>query len=178
LKNQIFGLLEKAVTTYVEAFLALLAASSVLDISVAQSAAIAAIPSAFTVIANGIPQPPVGMSFYSDLIFRIVRTYVVSFVGLLVAAPIFEFSVGALQSAAIGAIPAALAVVKGILAGRVGNRETPALLPFKYDDFGSLNLRTLDWNWSLGSEDFGIDESVQLLETDSVDTTVEDPQQD
>lgn len=161
MKNQIIGLFEKAVTTYIEAFLALLAASSVLDISVAQSAAIAAIPSAFTVIANGIPQPSAGMSFYSDLIFRTVRTYVVSFVGLLVAAPIFEFSVGALQSAAIGAIPATLAVVKGIVASRIGNRETPALLPFKYDDFGQAMIRSFDW------DRFSIDDGVIEVWTDS-----------
>lgn len=168
MKNQIIGLLEKAVTTYVEAFLALLAASTVLDISVAQSAAIAAIPSAFTVIANGIPQAPVGMSFYGDLVFRTVRTYVVSFVGLLVAAPIFEFSVGALQSAAIGAIPATLAVVKGILAGRVGNRETPALLPFKYDDFGFLGAQKFNWDY------FGIDDGIIEVWNESDNQSEED----
>jgi hypothetical protein len=144
-KNQIIGLIEKAVTTYIEAFVALLAASTALDISIVQSAAIAAIPAAFTVIANGIPQPPTGMSFYGDLVFRTVRTYVVSFVGLLVAAPVFEFSLGAFQAAAIGAIPAALAVVKGVLAGHIGNRETPALLPFKYDDFGLLTVNNNNW---------------------------------
>jgi hypothetical protein len=63
----------------------------------------------------------------------------------LVAAPVFEFSLGAFQAAAIGAIPAALAVVKGILAGHIGNKETPALLPFKYDDFGLLTVNNNNW---------------------------------
>lgn len=133
MKNQIASLLEKTVTTYIEAFVALLAASTAIDVSVAQSAAIAAIPAALTVIANGVASTSLQLSFYGDLIFRTIRTYVVSFIGLLVAAPVFDFSVGAFQAAAIGAIPAALAVVKGILAGRVGNRNTPALLPGSFD---------------------------------------------
>jgi hypothetical protein len=132
-KNQLIGLFEKAATTYVEAFLAVLAASSTLGVSVLQSAAIASIPAALTVIANGIPQPPAHLPFYTDMAFRTVRTYVVSFVGILVAMPMFDFSMSVLQTAALGALPAAFAVVKGVLAGRVGNRDTSALLPLRYD---------------------------------------------
>ena len=149
MKNQIATLFEKTITTYIEAFVALLAASSTINISVAQSAAIAAVPAALTVVANGVASTSLNLSFYGDLVFRTIRTYVVSFLGLLVAAPAFDFSVGALQAAAIGAIPAALAVIKGILAGRIGNKNTPALLPSKLDsdpvvfNWDSMNLDNL-----------------------------------
>lgn len=133
MKNQLIGLFEKAATTYVEAFLAVLAASSTLGVSVLQSAAIAAIPAALTVIANGIPQPPADLPFYTDMAFRTIRTYVVSFVGILVAMPMFDFSMSILQTAALGALPAAFAVIKGVLAGQMGNRDTSALLPLRYD---------------------------------------------
>jgi hypothetical protein len=132
-KNQIASLVEKTVTTYIEAFLALLAASSTINISMAQTAAVAAIPAALTVVANGVSSINVSLPFYTDILFRTIRTYVVSFLGIIVAAPVFDFSVGALQAAAIGAIPAALAVIKGILAGRIGNGETPAMLPASMD---------------------------------------------
>jgi hypothetical protein len=132
-KNQLIGLFEKAATTYVEALIAVIAASSALGVSVLQSAAIAAIPAALTVIANGIPQPPAHLPFYTDMAFRAIRTYVVSFVGILVAMPMFDFSMSVLQTAALGALPAAFAVIKGVLAGRIGNKETSALLPLRYD---------------------------------------------
>jgi len=147
MKNQIVALLEKTVTTYIEAFVALLAASSTIDISVTQSAAIAAIPAALTVVANGVSSTSLNLSFYGDLVFRTIRTYVVSFLGLLVAAPVFDFSVGALQAAAIGAIPAALAVVKGILAGQVGNKGTPAFLPLNLDGDPGVNTGSTIFNW-------------------------------
>jgi hypothetical protein len=147
MKNQIAALLEKTVTTYIEAFVALLAASSTIDISVAQSAAIAAIPAALTVVANGVSSTSLNLSFYGDLVFRTIRTYVVSFLGLLVAAPVFDFSVGALQAAAIGAIPAALAVVKGILAGRVGNKNTPAFLPLNLDGDPGMTTSPTVFDW-------------------------------
>lgn len=133
MKNQLIGLFEKAATTYIEALIAVVAASSTLGVSVLQSAAIAAIPAALTVIANGIPQPPVNLPFYTDMAFRTIRTYVVSFVGILVAMPMFDFSISILQTAALGALPAAFAVIKGIVAGRMGNKETSALLPLRYD---------------------------------------------
>ena len=49
----------------------------------------------------------------------------------------FNFSTSVLQTAAIGALPAAFAVIKGVIAGQVGNKDTPALLPLRYDQNAS-----------------------------------------
>lgn len=126
------SLLEKVLATYVEAFLALLLAGPALDLSTAQSAGIAALPAAITVVANGLPLVPAGLPFYVDLLLRTIRTYVAAFLGLLVAVPVFELEIGILAAAATGALPAALAVLKGALSRRIGS-DTAAALPRSRD---------------------------------------------
>jgi hypothetical protein len=132
MKKLLASLFEKTVTTYLQVFVTGLLAANYLDISVLQAAAVAAVPASLTVIANGLPQPD-NLPFAGDLAFRTIRTYVVSFVGLMIAVPVFSLSIDAAQAAALGAIPAALAVVKSGLASRVGNVDTAALLPFGLD---------------------------------------------
>lgn len=122
------SLLEKVVATYLEAFVSLLLVGTAIDVSTAEAAAIAAIPAALTVVANGLPVVPIGLPFWTDLALRIVRTYVAGFVGFLVAVPVFELEIGILTAAAVGALPAVLAVAKGALSSRIG-AETPAALP-------------------------------------------------
>ena len=128
----IYALIEKVVLTYLEAFGALFVTSSTLGISTATAAAVAALPAALTVVANGIPQVSVNLPFGVDLVFRTLRTYVVTFIGVLVAVPVFTLTVSSLRSAAIAAIPAALTVVKGLIARRIG-ADTAALLPASLD---------------------------------------------
>jgi hypothetical protein len=128
----IYALIEKVVLTYLEAFGALFVTSSTLGISTATAAAVAAIPAALTVVANGIPQVSGDLPFGVDLVFRTVRTYVVTFIGVLVAVPVFTLTVSSLRSAAIAAIPAALTVVKSVIARKIG-ADTAALLPASLD---------------------------------------------
>lgn len=129
-------LLEKTVATYVQVFIGLLLMSEysdVIRIDAGKAAAIAAIPAALTVVANGLPAVPIGLAFVPDLVFRTIRTYVASFLGLLLAVPVFNLSVDALQAAMLGAVPAALAVVKGLVATHFGSPDTAALLPADVD---------------------------------------------
>jgi hypothetical protein len=131
--NAFVLLIDKVISTYVQAFVGLLLIGDAIDVSTAQAAAIAAIPAALTVVANGMPITIVGLPFWIDLVYRVARTYVVGFVGLIVAVPVFRLDYAILQAAAYGAIPAALAVIKGALASRVGEKGTPAMVPARYD---------------------------------------------
>lgn len=127
------SLAEKALATYLQVFVTGLLVADALGASTAQSAAIAAIPAALTVLANGIPVVPSGLPFYVDLVLRTGRTYVVSFLGFLVAVPVFRLDYSIAVAAATSALPAALAVLKGSLASKVGRSDSAALLPLRYD---------------------------------------------
>jgi uncharacterized membrane protein len=66
-------------------------------------------------------------SFLVDLAERAIATYVQAFLGLLIASSVV--SVDTLQAAAVAAIPAALSVVKSLLAERfVPGTVSPASL--------------------------------------------------
>jgi hypothetical protein len=54
--------------------------------------------------------------FLRDLAERAISTYVQAFIGFLVAAAVFDAK--AIEAAAVAAIPAALSVVKSLLAER------------------------------------------------------------
>lgn len=127
----IAALIEKAGATYVQAFITLLALNP-FNASTAQAAAIAAIPAALTVISSGIPAIPVGLPFLEDLGLRAARTYVVTFIGFLISVVPFHLDGSVGLAAAAAAATAALAVVKGLIAAKVGN-PTAALLPAKLD---------------------------------------------
>lgn len=126
--NYLSSLLEKAVLTYLQAFLTLVVAGGALDVSIATSAGVAAIPAGLTVIANGLPQVAPDLPFATDLVARTIRTYAAAFLGLLVAAPVFTLDVSSFQAAALAAAPAALAVAKGLIAKRVGDPSTASLV--------------------------------------------------
>lgn len=127
------NLVEKVVLTFVEAFVAFLLMGGLLDVDAAQAAAMAGIAAALTAFANSLPVVPAGQPFYVDLLFRTIRTYLATFIGILVSVPVFSLDTGALQAAAIGALPAALTVVKGLVARKVGDPDTAALLPADSD---------------------------------------------
>lgn len=131
--SPVIVLLEKVIATYIQAFVTMLIVSDTLGVDTAEAAAIAAIPAALTVVANGLPGTPAGLPFWLDLVFRTIRTYVVAFIGLLVAVPVFAIDVSLAEAAAVGAIPAALAVVKAAVASKVGDSGTAALLPADID---------------------------------------------
>jgi hypothetical protein len=64
-----------------------------------------------------------------DLAERVASTYAVGFLGLLLANGFDLTNLGAVKAAAIAAVPAALSVVKGVLAAFIGDPKTAALLP-------------------------------------------------
>ncbi|MFB7470490.1 holin [Kitasatospora sp. NPDC056184] len=66
--------------------------------------------------------------FIIDLTERTAATYASAFLGLLLADTFDLTSIGALKAAAVAALPAALSVLKGALATRVGDPASAALL--------------------------------------------------
>ncbi len=61
-----------------------------------------------------------------DLAERVVATYIQSFLGLLLVADAID--IGAVKAALVAAAPAALAVVKGVLAKRLGDPESASVV--------------------------------------------------
>lgn len=122
-------LAEKAAWTAAQVFVAAWLASGSLGFDLTQQAVASALAAAGTVIANGSPAS-VSPNFGVDLLYRVLRTYAVSFVALWAAAPVL--STDALSTAAWAALPAALTVIKGVAASRIG-ADTPALLPARLD---------------------------------------------
>ncbi|WNM34965.1 hypothetical protein RKE30_33630 [Streptomyces sp. Li-HN-5-11] len=70
----------------------------------------------------------------ADIAERAVLTYVEAFLGLLLAAGTTSVvSLSALESAAIAAVPAGLAVVKGAVGSLLGRAGTASWLPARSD---------------------------------------------
>lgn len=132
-QNVLYVLAEKVLSTYIQALIALLVLGPTINVSIAQSAAIAAIPAALTFLANNLPGIPVGLPFWLDLLLRAARTYVVSFIGFLVAVPVFQLKFSVFTAAAAAALPGALAVIKAGVAQHVGSSGTASLLPANLD---------------------------------------------
>lgn len=63
--------------------------------------------------------------FVVDLVERVVATYVETFVGLLMVSGVTNLSTA--RTAAVAALPTALAVVKGAAAKFVGSRDSASL---------------------------------------------------
>lgn len=133
---QILGALERTFWTYVQTLLGLLAVregtDNIFDVSTVRLAAIAAIPTALTFLIATLPQLTIA-NFWLDLTWRTVRTYVVAFAGFLIAIVPFQLSYSVLAAAGSAAAVAALAVIKGAIASRVGSAASAALLPARLD---------------------------------------------
>lgn len=65
--------------------------------------------------------------FVVDLVERTASTYVEVLIGLLIASKV-TLDISVLKTSAIAAIPAALAVLKGALAKKVGDSDTAAVV--------------------------------------------------
>ncbi|RLU81142.1 hypothetical protein CTZ27_33425 [Streptomyces griseocarneus] len=65
--------------------------------------------------------------FLLDLAERTAATYVEAFLGLLLAGTVTDLSTA--KAAAVSALPAALAVVKGLLSGALSRTGTASALP-------------------------------------------------
>lgn len=67
-----------------------------------------------------------------DIAERVVATYIEAFLGLSLAGGVFDATglhLTAVRQAAIAAIPAALALLKGLVATYVGNRSSASTAP-------------------------------------------------
>lgn len=131
---------EKIGTTYVEAVITLLLLGNIYDTGSVNVALVAAVPAGLTAMLAFIPQPN-GLPFYLDVLYRTGRTYAVTFIGFLVAMPVFAFDMAQWKAFAIAAVPAALTILKSALASKVGvtkaasvvDNPSAAILPFKLD---------------------------------------------
>ena len=77
------------------------------------------------------PEEPTTVSLLADVAERTLWTWAESFLGLLIAAPMFAdglVDLSVVETAAVAGIPAALAVVKGFAASRIGKRDTASTL--------------------------------------------------
>lgn len=128
-------LAERVLATYLEALIGLLLVSGPLNLAAAQVAAIATIPAALAVVSNSVTALaiPVGLPFTVDLAARAAKTAVQTFLGYLLAAPVFGLERSLLTAALAAVVPAVLAVVKAALATRVGDPTSAALLPAAVD---------------------------------------------
>lgn len=67
--------------------------------------------------------------FLKDLFERTISTYIQVFLGLLLAGASDTLDVSTLKAAAVSAIPAALAVIKGLVGQKFGEADSAAWLP-------------------------------------------------
>ena len=134
-KTFLADLAERALAQYLESFLGFLLMASTLDVSAIGAAALAAIPAALSLVKNLLLEltgtATSAPNVYVDVLERAGVAYVVSLIGLLLAAP--ALTVSALSAAAVAAVPAALAVLKGFAAGFLGRRGSAAALPASLD---------------------------------------------
>lgn len=135
LKRQFSLMVEKTISTFVQVFITVFVASDTIGADTAQAAALAGIAAGGSALLGALPVVPDGLPFYTDLFFRVVRTYGVAAGTLFFAAnnSNFELSVSAAQAALLAAIPAALTVAKGLVAARFGATNSAALLPSQVD---------------------------------------------
>lgn len=74
--------------------------------------------------------------FMVDAFERVVATYIETFLGLVIASAFVDsgkLNMGAVTAAAVAALPAALSLVKSLIARAVGDEGTAALLPASED---------------------------------------------
>jgi hypothetical protein len=131
--EKVASIVEKTVVTYVQAVIVAMLMAGTFDLSRWQAFAVAAFPAALSAFGASLPEVPSALPFYLDVLLRTVRTFVVSLIGLAVAMPVFSLDVAAWKPLAASAGISALAVLKGALAGRFGNRDSAALLPAGLD---------------------------------------------
>lgn len=123
-------LIERTLATYAEALVSFLILAPVLDADRMLLALVAALPAGFSalkaLLLEWLGKTPAPSSFGVALLERMAATYVVSFLGLVAANP---GAVATYRLAVVSALPAALAVVKGVLARMVGPVPSPSLDP-------------------------------------------------
>jgi hypothetical protein len=129
---------EKVIATYLQSFIALVIfdLNDTLSTSTPTALAIAALPAAITVLTASLPTVPERSPFYVALFGNAARTFAQGFLGFLLAQQVFTLDISVGRAAVFAALPAALAVLKAGLATRVGDPNTPNLLPANVDPAG------------------------------------------
>lgn len=126
---------ERVAATWIEATLAVLAATQWADLDLPGLVAVAwaTVPAGLTAakefLALTLDRPTAPGSWLRDMIERTGATWAVGFLTLVAAGWADKIDLDLVQSAAWAAAPAALAVVKAAVASRVGDPRTAALLP-------------------------------------------------
>jgi hypothetical protein len=125
------GYIERIFWTFVQSFVTYAAARTVLDWSTAEAAAAAGAAACLTV-ALGVATDwaiPTTLPFGILTLLRILRTWLVSVLTILLSAPDIDLTVGAWKIALIASLPAVLAAVKAIAVERLAGGDSPATLP-------------------------------------------------
>lgn len=133
--QQFTNLAEKVAWTYVQSVLVLMTAGDALNIALDTQLLIAALPAALTVVANGLPASLVTehVPLSVDVLYRVLRSGVVAFLGFLLAQPVFSLSLSVGRAAWMAGLMAALVTLKGVVASRLGYHDTAATLPARLD---------------------------------------------
>lgn len=129
--NALYALIEKVIWTYVQSLIAIMTMGDRLNINITTELAIAALPAALTVIANGLQAAalPMNLPFGVDLLFRIIKTFAATFLGSLIAQPVFQLSIGAGRAGFLAGLAAVIVVIKGVAARQLGDPQSAATLP-------------------------------------------------
>lgn len=140
-QRKLFDVAEKTVNTYWQAFLGLLVASPFFEspsTGVLVAAAVAAVPAGLTAIIAFVQgtADPLGWPPIVQTLFRAVRTFLVTVLGLVAAAPwvLGELDFRVMWATAFAAgVSAVLALIKGEAVAVLSKSGSPSLLPVKYD---------------------------------------------
>jgi hypothetical protein len=130
MRNRILDVLERSASTFVETFLGLLIVTGLGDVNGIKVAAVAGLAAALSVIKNALTElidASNGGVWWQDAIERTVWTYLQAFLALVLVNGTVDFT--SWRTSLIAAVPAALAILKSVLAHFTGNPNTAALLP-------------------------------------------------
>jgi hypothetical protein len=136
LKVQFSLMFEKVLSTFVQVFVVTLLGMNNLGADAQKAAGLAAIAAGASAALAALPVIPDGLPWATDLFWRIVRTFVVSFGTLFFAANsdgTFNMSVSGAQAAAYAGAIAVLVFLKGWIAKRTGAQNSAAVLPSSVD---------------------------------------------
>jgi hypothetical protein len=79
--------------------------------------------------------------FWVDAVERVVATYVETFLGLMIGSAFVDsgkLNMGAVTAAAVAALPAALSLIKALVASRLGDPATASLVEAPLEDRSDL----------------------------------------
>lgn len=120
---------ERALTTFVITFISLFGLSGAITMTATTAAAVGGLAAALSLIKNaltGVIAASNGGTWWQDMLERTMWTFIQVWIGLIVVNGTIAFSQWKIT--AIAAIPAALDVIKSVLASRVGDPDTAAFL--------------------------------------------------